>query len=639
MIKGTFSTCGSWLKLLLLQVKDLSKSFGIDQVFSNVSLQIHSGEKVGMVGPNGAGKTTLLRCITKEETPDQGEISFKDKLSTGYLQQLPEYPGGVTLFDAVIESFADLLALRARLRSLEKAMGRAGEAELTAIMEKYSAVTEEYERAGGFACEATVRKITAGLGFTEAELGREVNSFSGGEKTRAGLARLLTREPELLLLDEPTNHLDLQAVEWLEGYLKGYSGAVLLISHDRYFLDQVTTKTLELAHGRLSSYAGNYSRYLSIKEQQVFAETRAYEKQQQEIKATEEYIAKYHAGIKSKQARGRQSQLNRLERLNAPQHQETIHIRKGDMAASGNVVLTVEDLDFAFNEAQLLSQVNLQINKGEKVALIGPNGAGKSTFLKILLGEYKAQNGSIRLGSRIRVAYYDQEHSGLDVRNRVIDELVHNLDLTENEARNYLGAFLFHGDDVFKSVGDLSGGEKGRLSFLKLLLSDANFLILDEPTNHLDMPSKEIIEGYLQEFAGTTLIVSHDRYFLDKTVNRTLELAGGKITSFAGNYTYYRERKAQLQEAQQRKVQEKPAVVKETPRINKSRTRQQITQLEADIEQMEERTRELSELLAAPETYQKAEASDLVAEYRSLEEKIAAAYAEWESLNELLAQS
>ncbi len=630
--------------MIALQVKDLSKSFGAEEIFKDVSFVLEAGEKAGLVGPNGAGKTTLLRCLTGEETPDAGEVTAAGEM--GYLEQIPQFPPGTTLFEAVLEVFADLMALRAQLRQLEQAMGEAPE-QLDRTMQAYAAITEQYERSGGFSCENMVRRITAGLGLQEADLAREINSFSGGEKTRAGLARLLAREPEILLLDEPTNHLDLVGIEWLEGYLKGYRGTVLLISHDRYFLDQVTGKTLELDHGSLERYAGSYSRYLVLKAEKEAAQAKAYEKQQKEIRATEEYINRYRAGIKAKQARGRQSQLNRLERIAAPQTSGVIHLRGGAVAESGNLVLEVSGLSFGFAGKQLLDQVSFQLRQGEKVAVVGRNGVGKSTLLKLIRGELAPQAGQVRLGSRVQPGYYDQEHAGLDSRVRVIDELTANFGMGEAEARDYLGAFLFQGDDVFKPVRDLSGGEKGRLSFLKLFLARPNFLLLDEPTNHLDIVSRSIIEEYLREFPGAILTVSHDRYFLDKVTGRTLELDQAALHNYLGNYTYYRERvkAGELQELSESQVKDRPsqaagAKVQDKPKLNKAKTRAQIASLEQNIEAMEARLGELSGLLADPVTYQdEAEAKNLVQEYKLLEEQIPDTYAEWERLTDLLANS
>ncbi len=629
--------------MIILQVKDLKKYYGADKIFADISFVIQEKEKVGLVGPNGAGKTTLLRCLTNEEVADSGDILLSQKIRTGYLEQIPEYSPGTTLFDIVLEMFADLFALRNKLRDLEKSMGEKTGRDLEQIMSNYSKITEEYERSGGFSCESTARKILAGLGFREQDFSREVSSLSGGEKTRASLARLLVRQPELLFLDEPTNHLDLEAVEWLEAYLKNYQGALLLISHDRYFLDQVTTTTLELEHNKLKSYPGNYSRYLLLKEEQELAYQKSYEKQQKEIQKTEEYITKYSAGIKAKQARGRKSQLQRLERLDALQESSTINLQSKfkDFRESGNIVLRGHDLTFGYGEKYLFNMINFEITKGEKVALIGGNGVGKSSILKIIMQEIEPWEGQIELGSRVKIGYYDQEQEHLQENNTVLDELLYNFDLTVQEARTKLAGFLFDEDDISKTVRALSGGEKGRLSFLKLMLKNPNFLILDEPTNHLDIPSKTIIEKYLQDYPGTILFVSHDRYFIDNVATRTLDLAEQRVKSYLGNYSYYKEKKAELaaQEAEAKKV--KPLITKtnkqEKPKINKAKVREKVAQLEDTIDQMENRKEELSQLLASPETYQNEdEVAILVQEYKILEEKIPKSYDQWEELSSLI---
>lgn len=629
--------------MIILQVKDLKKYYGADKIFADISFVIQEKEKVGLVGPNGAGKTTLLRCLTNEEVADSGDTLLSQKIRTGYLEQIPEYSPGTTLFDIVLEMFADLFALRNKLRDLEKSMGEKTGRDLEQIMSNYSKITEEYERSGGFSCESTARKILAGLGFREQDFSREVSSLSGGEKTRASLARLLVRQPELLFLDEPTNHLDLEAVEWLEAYLKNYQGALLLISHDRYFLDQVTTTTLELEHNKLKSYPGNYSRYLLLKEEQELAYQKSYEKQQKEIQKTEEYITKYSAGIKAKQARGRKSQLQRLERLDALQESSTINLQSKfkDFRESGNIVLRGHDLTFGYGEKYLFNVINFEITKGEKVALIGGNGVGKSSILKIIMQEIEPWEGQIELGSRVKIGYYDQEQEHLQENNTVLDELLYNFDLTVQEARTKLAGFLFGEDDISKTVKSLSGGEKGRLSFLKLMLKNPNFLILDEPTNHLDIPSKTIIEKYLQDYPGTILFVSHDRYFIDNVATRTLELAEQRVKSYLGNYSYYKEKKAELaaQEAEAKKV--KPLIPKtnkqEKPKINKAKVREKVAQLEDTIDQMENRKEELSQLLASPKTYQNEdEVAILVQEYKLLEEKIPKSYDQWEELSSLI---
>lgn len=628
--------------MIVLQTKDLGKSFGIQRIFGDVNIVIQDKEKVGLVGPNGVGKTTLLRCLTGEEQPDEGEVALGDSISIGYMEQIPDYPLEITLFEAALDSFSDILSMREKLNNLEKAMSQATGKELDKTMASYGRLTEEYERANGFGCEAMTRRVLSGLGFNEEDFSRVLGSFSGGEKTKVSVARLLVRNHDLLLLDEPTNHLDLQSVEWLEGFLKSYPGALLIISHDRYFLDQVTERIFELENAKLESYSGNYSRYLHLKEEKRQTQQKAYEKQQQIIEVTEEYIDKYRAGIKSKQARGRQSQLNRLERIDKPQETSTIHLGQDPYQVSGsaNIVLKVTNLALFFEEKKLWEKVNFTLAKGEKVALIGPNGIGKTTLLKVIKGQLEPQAGKTVLGSRVKLGWFDQEHRGLLGTNQVLDEIINAAELTITEARSMLGSFLFRGDDVFKKVEDLSGGEKGRLSFLKLLLQKPNFLVLDEPTNHLDIASKGVIEEYLEEYPGTILVVSHDRYFLDKITERTLELSPRGVIDYPGNYSYYKGKKAQLIKEAETAVQAKvisKGIKEEKPKINKALTREKVRQLEKQIEEMEIRAETLTKLLADGASYQDEEtAKKLLEEYQELEGSIPQRYKDWEELSILL---
>ncbi len=629
--------------MLILQGKNLRKSYITDLIFDRVEIAVQEGEKVGLVGPNGAGKTTLFRCITGEESFDAGQLSISARHSIGYLEQIPNFAPGFTLLDAVLEMFADLFAMRDQLRQLEQEMGGLEGEALEQLLEEYSRLTHRYEDLGGFSCESRAKGIAKGLGFTDADLGREIANFSGGEKTRASLARLLVREPDLLLLDEPTNHLDLAALEWLETYLRNYRGAVLVISHDRYFLDQVTTRTLELSHHTMKSYNGNYSRYLVLKAEQELAQTRAYEKQQAEIARTEAYIRRYKAGVKSKQARGREKQLARVERLDAVGTEKSLQLRMEDVADSGDVVLEIRDLAMAYPDKPLFEGLTATVYKGDKIGLIGGNGVGKSTLLKLLMGQLQPVSGSIRFGSRVRPAYYDQEHRQLDPSKKVIDEIVRNYDVTLHEARSLLAEMLFFGEDVEKRIGELSGGEKARVALLRILLDAPNLLLMDEPTNHLDIRSREIVERFLAEFSGTVVLVSHDRYLLDAVCNRILLLEDRKFSAYLGNYTEYRQKRNELERAAREREEEAAARAaakngpktreKAKPERNKSKVRQEIAALEEQIQEGERRSAELSDLLADGATYQDEQRSrQLVAEYRALEERIAQWYEQWEAL-------
>ncbi|MBQ2837579.1 MAG: ATP-binding cassette domain-containing protein [Peptococcaceae bacterium] len=633
--------------MIILQGKNLSKSYITNLIFDHVDFHIQEGEKVGLVGPNGTGKSTLFRCITNEESFDSGTLSMSARHTMGYMEQMPEFAPGFTLLDAVLEMFQDIFAMRDQLRHLEHEMGMQDGEALETLLDEYSRLTHNYEDLGGFSCESRAKGIIKGLGFDDEDFNREIACFSGGEKTRASLARLLVREPDLLLLDEPTNHLDLDALDWLENFLRNYRGAVLVISHDRYFLDQVTTRTLELNHHTLKSYNGNYSRYTELKAEQEMAQMRAYEKQQAEIARTEEYIRKYKAGIKSKQARGREKQLSRVERLEAVGHNKSMLLNMHEVSGSGEVVLEIRDLAMQYPDKVLFSDFTDTIYKGEKIGLIGGNGVGKSTILKIIMGQIEATSGTVKTGSRVKVAYYDQEHRQLNPKNKIIDEIVYQYDVTLNEARDLLAQVLFFGEDVEKRIGDLSGGEKARVALLKIILDEPNLLIMDEPTNHLDISAKEIVEEFLLAFPGTVFMVSHDRYLLDSVCTRTIVLENRKLMSYLGNYSYYRQKAAELERAAREKQEEleaelarktanKPAA-QDKPKINKQKTRKEIEALEAQIQESEMRSEELSALLADGATYQDEEKSKLlVSEYKALEESIPLLYEKWEELQMLL---
>lgn len=608
---------------------------------------IQEGEKVGLVGPNGTGKSTLFRCITGEETFDTGSLSMSARHTMGYMEQMPAFAPGFTLLDAVLEMFQDIFAMRDQMRDLEHEMGSKDGEALEQLLEVYGQLTHSYEDLGGFSCESRAKGIIKGLGFEEEDFNREIACFSGGEKTRASLARLLVREPDLLLLDEPTNHLDLDALDWLENFLRNYRGAVLVISHDRYFLDQVTTRTLELNHHQLKSYNGNYSRYIDLKAEQEMAQMRAYEKQQEEIARTEEYIRKYKAGIKSKQARGREKQLSRVERLDAVQKNKSMLLNMHDVSGSGEVVLEIRDLAMSYPDKVLFQDFTDTIYKGEKVGLIGGNGVGKSTILKIIMGQLEATAGTVKIGSRVKLAYYDQEYRQLNPDNKIIDEIVYQYDVTLNEARDLLAQVLFFGEDVEKRIGDLSGGEKARVALLKIILEEPNLLIMDEPTNHLDISSKEIVESFLLDFPGTVFMVSHDRYLLDAICSRTIVLENHKLVSYLGNYSYYKQKSAELEriarekqealEAQKNRKNNSKQAVSDKPKVNKQKVRKEIEDLEDQIQQKESRSAELSTLLADAATYQEETLSkQLVREYKELEEIIPLLYEKWEALQLLL---
>ena len=633
--------------MIVLQIKKLSKSFGDQEVLKGVSLSIQEKERVGLVGLNGSGKTTLLRCMTGELQPDAGEVLISSALSLGCLEQMPDSQPGMTAWDAVMESFADLIDKRQQMRELENKMGQAG-SELDKLMEQYARITEEYEQANGYACENMARRILIGLGFDSDEFQQPLATFSGGQKTRLNLGRLLALAPDILLLDEPTNHLDMGSVEWLEDFIKGYAGTVLVVSHDRMFLDRVATHIAEIRGGELRAYAGNYSAYLHKRAVEDLAEQRAYEKQQLHIQQTEDYIRRFKAGIKSKQARGRQSQLDRLERMEGPVNERNLRGLQLNMnQESGNDVLTVEGVKKSYQDSLLIKDISFKIKKGDKIALIGPNGCGKTTLLKIISGQIPADQGEIRLGSRVEMAYFSQEHEDLNPNQTVLDEIVSNFDLTLQEARTALGGMLFSEDEVFKLVGDLSGGELGRLAFLKVILSRANFLLLDEPTNHLDIASCQVVESMLADFEGTVLVVSHDRYFIDQVADQVLSIEDGRAEYYRGNYSYYHEKKQEKEKnllAEQRETKEKvirPDMQlreeeKERKRIWR-RLNQELDAIEASIMEIEQRKAELESLLSDPGTYNDEEkARNLNTEYRQIEQSLRSSYEQWEYLHEEL---
>lgn len=522
----------------------LGKSFGVRQVFSNVSFEIKEGERLGLVGPNGAGKSTLLKCILGYEELDEGQVVKSSVATIGYLQQDVNL-GDESLAEEIQKAWTDVHRLEDQLAELTKKLEveEATESDLSRL----DYLQNRLEWLGGYDYEAKTKRIVYGLGFTDEDLDKPANSFSGGQKTRINLAKALVRRPDFLFLDEPTNHLDMEMLEWLEGYLSAYPGGILVVSHDRYFLDRIINGVVELEHHKVTTFRGNYSRYIAQREERQKAALAAYEKQQEYIKKTEEYIDKYRAGIKSKMARGRQSQLNRLERLDVPETTSSLRFQFPPAAMSADKVLVFDKVSVGYADKKqgtktIANNLSFVIRRGEAVALIGPNGAGKSTIVKSIVGELHPQEGHIDVGNRVQIGYFSQEHEELHPTWQVVDEIMNNFNYSEEKARNVLGMFMFKADDVLKLVGDLSGGERARLALLKLFLQGDNFLVLDEPTNHLDIPTREIVEQALQQFGGTCFIISHDRYFLDQVSTRTLSLEDGVITEYLGNYSYYKEK-------------------------------------------------------------------------------------------------
>lgn len=620
-----------------LIVSNLSKTFGIRTLFSGVSFELRRGDKVGLVGANGTGKTTLIRCLLGHESSDGGLISLSPGEAVGYVEQDSAEKSG-TLYEELRTAYHDLLEAQREMQYLEGIISAkpAGDA-LDSAMKRYAAVVEIFERGGGYEMENRLRRVAFGLGFAEADLERPVSSFSGGQKTRIALVRALIRQPDFLFLDEPTNHLDIGMVEWLEEFLAGYPGGVLLISHDRYFLDKIAGRMFELENAKLTLYNGGYSEYVIQKTERLAALEASFEKQQAYIAKTQAYIERYRAGIKSKQARGRQSQLNRLERIEAPVMAATLQFAFPNVGECAERVVEGEALTACYGERMVFQKLSFLIRRGERVALVGPNGAGKSTLLKVLTGDVSPVKGRVKVGSRVKVGYFDQEHQGLNLSQTVLDEVVNTFGFSSERARSVLGAFLFSGDDVFRPIRSLSGGEKARLSLLKLLMSGANFLVLDEPTNHLDIPSREAVEDALLSYPGTVLVVSHDRYFLDKVADRVLAFQSDALVDFPGNYSYFRERQAV-------KPTSKPdPMIKQqaTAGVDRKSQRQQrpediarkVEKLELEIRELEAMLKVLTIRLNDPANHADPQKSqELADEYERMQNELAAKYDNWMEL-------
>ena len=631
----------------------LGKSFGVRQVFSNVSFEIKEGDRIALVGPNGAGKSTLLKCILGIEELDEGQVIMSPVASIGYLQQDVNL-GDASLAEEIETAWEDVHALENKLQ------------ELTTYLETHEASESDLQRLdylqnrlewlGGYDYEQKTKRIVYGLGFTDEDLYKPANAFSGGQKTRINLAKALVRSPDFLFLDEPTNHLDMEMLEWLEGYLSSYRGGILIVSHDRYFMDRIVTGVVELDHHKATTYRGNYSRYVAQREERLKADTIAYEKQQEYIKKTEEYIDKYRAGIKSKMARGRQSQLNRLERLEAPETSHSLDFKFPPAAMSADKVLVLDHVSIGYKtDDPIIDDVSVVVRRGESVALIGPNGAGKSTMVKAIVGELFPTEGYIDIGNRVQVGYFSQEHEELHDRWQVVDEIINNYNFTEEKARNVLGSFLFKGDDVFKLVGDLSGGERARLALLKLFLQGDNFLILDEPTNHLDVPTREIVERALQQFGGTCFIISHDRYFLDQVSTRTLVLENKGFTEYLGNYSYYKEKLKEQQdiaaltevveEVAKEDVKSKAKTISTSPsdepkkKTNTYMVEKQLAEVEEEIARLEATMKMYEVQLANPVVQQDLEEMENISKQLSdTESNLQKLYEKWEHFSELLVE-
>ncbi len=539
---------------MILSCSNISKSFGESPILKHISFHIEEHEKAAVVGINGAGKSTLLKIIIGELAADEGSVALSKGASIGYLAQHQDLDSSHTIYEAVLEVKRPILLMEERLRELEADMKHAEGGRLESLLEEYSRLNHQFELEGGYACRSEITGVLKGLGFGEEEFSKPVNTLSGGQKTRVSLGCLLLTKPDILLLDEPTNHLDMESISWLETYLKNYSGSVIIVAHDRYFLDRVVTKIIELDNGIGTVFSGNYTAYSDKKAMLRDARIRAYLNQQQEIKHQEAVIAKLKSFNREKsirRAESREKMLDKIERLEKPMEaDDSMDIRLEPDVESGKDVLSVKGLSKSFGTQTLFTDVDFEIKRGERVAIIGNNGTGKTTLLKIINQLLPADDGEIRLGAKVHIGYYDQEHQVLHREKTLFDELQDTYPTMNNtQIRNTLASFLFTGDDVFKLIGDLSGGERGRVSLAKLMLSDANFLLLDEPTNHLDITSKEILESALCRYTGTVLYVSHDRYFINRTATRILDLTGGSLINYIGNYDYYLEKKETVENA------------------------------------------------------------------------------------------
>lgn len=631
---------------MVLACNNISKSFGIDEIIKNASFNIEEREKAAIVGINGAGKTTLLRIIMGEYQADSGEVIIAKDRTIGYLAQHQKLSGDNTIYDELLSVKRDIIELEQKIRRLELEMHSKEGVELEAVMEAYSKSTHQFELQNGYAYKSEVVGVLKGLGFDESDFEKKMNTLSGGQKTRVALGRLLLSKPDIIMLDEPTNHLDMNSIAWLENYLVNYDGSVIIVAHDRYFLDKVVTKVIEVERGIVSVFSGNYSDYAAKKKQLMDAKLKEYYNQQRDIKHQEEVIAKlksFNREKSIKRAESREKLLDKIEVIDKPiTEQETMHFKLEPAKESGNDVLSVEGLSKAFGGNRLFDNVSFEIKKGEKVALIGNNGTGKTTILKIINHIIEADAGKLKLGANVEIGYYDQEHNVLHMDKTAFDEIGDAYpDMTNTQIRNMLACFLFTGDDVFKKISDLSGGERGRVSLAKLMLSNANFLILDEPTNHLDIMSKEILESALNRYTGTVLYVSHDRYFINKTASRIMELSANTVTNYIGNYDYYLEKRDILAPKEVKQVSsEKNTAVKDDWKAQKEeqaklRKRQNdIAKIEKSIEQLEKDNSELDEQLALPEVYSDVkQLMKLNEKKQEIEKKLEKLYEDWETLS------
>ncbi|MFR7298752.1 ABC-F family ATP-binding cassette domain-containing protein [Streptococcus pneumoniae] len=631
--------------MIILQANKIERSFAGEVLFDNINLQVDERDRIALVGKNGAGKSTLLKILVGEEEPTSGEINKKKDISLSYLAQDSRFESENTIYDEMLHVFNNLRRTERQLRQMELEMGEKSGEDLDKLMSDYDRLSENFRQAGGFTYEADIRAILNGFKFDESMWQMKIAELSGGQNTRLALAKMLLEKPNLLVLDEPTNHLDIETIAWLENYLVNYSGALLIVSHDRYFLDKVATITLDLTKHSLDRYVGNYSRFVELKEQKLATEAKNYEKQQKEIAALEDFVNRNLVRASTtKRAQSRRKQLEKMERLDKPEAgKKAANMTFQSEKTSGNVVLTVENTAIGYDGEVLSQPINLDLRKMNAVAIVGPNGIGKSTFIKSIVDQIPFIKGEKRFGANVEVGYYDQTQSKLTPSNTVLDELWNDFKLTpEVEIRNRLGAFLFSGDDVKKSVGMLSGGEKARLLLAKLSMENNNFLILDEPTNHLDIDSKEVLENALIDFDGTLLFVSHDRYFINRVATHVLELSENGSTLYLGDYDCYVEKKAtaemsQTEEASTSNQAKEASPVNDYQAQKESQKEvrklmRQIESLEAEIEELESQSQAISEQML--ETNDADKLMELQAELDKISHRQEEAMLEWEELSD-----
>ena len=640
----------------IVSVNQVGKSFGAERIFAQVSFQIDEHDRIGLVGPNGTGKSTLLNILAGRELPDDGTLSIARHTRIGYLSQIVDFHPQNSLREEMLTVFAELRVWEQELSELAQKMASSQSDDVLhqQLLARYDELQMRYEHAGGYTYENRVDQVLDGLGFTREEQVSPVMSLSGGQQTRAALGKLLLQEVELLLLDEPTNHLDLAALEWLETYLSGWKGALVVVAHDRYFLDKIVSRTIEMAFGRIEEYPGNYTKYLQLREERMERRMREYQAQQEYIAHTEEFIRRYKAGQRSKEARGRQTLLNRMERVERPQDFPELHFEFTPITDSGLVVASTQKLVIGYGggarrngeegaEQKVLVHVaDLELLREDRVGLIGPNGSGKTTFLRTLLGELQPISGQARLGHNVRVGYYSQTHDGLNFERTILDEIRQVTTLSEEGARGFLGRFLFSGDDVFKPIGALSGGERSRVALAKLTLQGPNFMILDEPTNHLDLQSRQFLEEVLDEYEGTLLFVSHDRYFIDRLATKVWAIEDSVLIPYYGNYTDYRTRKQPIlldvpaAPGKATPAPGKPAPApasrpsnKKAPKV-KVRT---VEDVEREIEKAEAQVKAIEAALSeAALNADAAQLTQLSDDYERAKERVDELLAEWERL-------